>query len=99
MTQTAQSVPIMAHCLCFKRERHETAAAANDSRSVIVPRGTMITPRRLECDANQETKSDGVRLFQKPTIEIPISSMAPVRRPKLKTESTRIALMPFVFGV
>jgi hypothetical protein len=55
-----------------------------------------MTPRRLECDANQDTKSDGVRLFQKPTIETPISSMAPVRRPKVKTENTRIALTPLV---
>ena len=55
-----------------------------------------MTPRRLECDANQETNSDGVKLFQKPTIEIPISSMAPVKRPKLKTKSTRIALTPLL---
>src|SRR5262245_50594241 len=96
MTPRAHNAAIMAHCLCFERERHETATAANDSRSVIVPRGIMMTPRRLECDANQETKSDGVRLFQKPTIEIPISSMAPERRPKLNTESTRVTLTPLV---
>ena len=51
-----------------------------------------MTPRRLECAANQEENSDGLRLFQKPTIEIPINSMAPVRRPKLKTQSTSTAL-------
>jgi hypothetical protein len=96
MMQRAHSAAIRAHCLCFAGERHETARAVNDTRSVIAPSGIMMIPRRLECAANQETKSDGVRLFQKPTIENPISSMAPVKRPKLKTESTRIVLTPLV---
>src|SRR5262245_30921268 len=96
MTKRAQSAAITANCLCFEPERHETATAANDTSTVIEPRGIMMSPRRSECDANQETNSDGVRLFQKPTIEIPISSMAPARRPKLKTESTIIARTPLV---
>src|SRR5262245_19599962 len=48
MTKRAQSAAITANCLCFEPERHETATAANDTSTVIEPRGINETNARRQ---------------------------------------------------